>query len=158
MFPYDETLKRSIHLVKFGGRIQLLDDFGSLMAAFAEDHRIADSTDVITPVPLHPVRLRERGFNQSERLARILGRRLMRPVAPALVRTRPTPPQSRHARAERLIGVRDAFAVRRPSAIADRAVLLVDDVMTTGATLDACGRALRAGGARRVLGFVLAHG
>ena len=102
--------------------------------------------DAIVPVPLHSSRLAERGYNQSELLARSLGP----PVASGvLVRTRPTPPQAGLNQAERLANVRGAFAA--PSRLDGRRVLLVDDVCTTGATLSACARTLRRAGAERVL-------
>ena len=157
-YPYNDTLQHCIHLAKFQGKTHLLNDLGTLMVQFAQDHHLADTIDVVTAVPLHPVRLRERGFNQSERLARILGQRLSRPVVRPLTRMRHTPPQSRQGKQARLASVRRAFVVRQAELIAERTVLLVDDVVTTGATLDACGRALLDSGARRVIGFVLAHG
>jgi ComF family protein len=106
---------------------------------------------VLVPVPLHPRRLRARGFNQSELLARELARRAGRPlVCGALVRRADTPPQTGLPAARRRANLRDAFAVRRRGAVAGRTVVLVDDVLTTGSTARACARALRQAGVSEV--------
>jgi ComF family protein len=114
--------------------------------------------DVVIPVPLHRSRLRWRGFNQAALLGAALARRLDCPLdVSSLARVRSTPPQTARDRAQRTRNVRDAFAVRRPSCVAGRRVLLVDDVMTTGATADECARVLRAAGARRIDVLTLAR-
>lgn len=114
--------------------------------------------DVIIPVPLHRARLRWRGFNQAALLGAEIARRLSCPLeVTALSRIRPTQPQTARDRNERARNVRRAFAVRSPSVVAGRRVLLVDDVMTTGATADECARVLRDAGARRIDVFTLAR-
>jgi competence protein ComFC len=108
-------------------------------------------------VPLHSSRLRQRGFNQSELLARELRKRLSLEVPPGeLVRTRSTPPQVGHDRRWRLENVRDAFEWQG-FGLEARSILLIDDVCTTGATLDACATALRAGGSGPVIGVSVAR-
>jgi ComF family protein len=114
--------------------------------------------DVIIPVPLHLGRLRWRGFNQAAMLAVAVARRMERPLdLSTLVRVRETPPQTRQNRVERIKNLRRAFAVRSPARIASRRILLIDDVMTTGATADECARTLLAAGARRVDVLTLAR-
>ncbi|HUN58512.1 MAG TPA: ComF family protein [Candidatus Binataceae bacterium] len=114
--------------------------------------------DLIMPVPLHRARLRWRGFNQAALLGDAIARRLERPLdAASLVRVRETDPQTGKSMRERRQNIRDAFAIRRPAGIANRRVLLVDDVMTTGATVDECARTLLAAGARRVDVLTLAR-
>ncbi len=114
--------------------------------------------DLVIPVPLHRARLRWRGFNQAALLAGEVARRLdCRLDVTTLIRTKPTAPQTAQDLDTRRRNVRRAFTVKRPGAIADRHVLLVDDVMTTGATADECARTLLAAGARAVDVFTLAR-
>jgi ComF family protein len=106
---------------------------------------------VLVPVPLHPRRRRERGYNQSELLARELGARTgLEVAARALVRRVDTPPQAGLSAAGRRRNVAGAFAVRRRTRVAGRVVILLDDVLTTGATALACARILREAGAAEV--------
>ncbi len=114
--------------------------------------------DLVIPVPLHRARLRWRGFNQAALLAVEVARRLdCRLDMTNLIRTKPTAPQTAQDLETRRRNVRRAFAVKRPGAFAGRRVLLVDDVMTTGATADECARTLFAAGARAVDVFTLAR-
>jgi ComF family protein len=114
--------------------------------------------DLIVPTPLHRERLRWRGFNQALPLARAIGRAAARPVDPfVLVRWRATPPQVGLGAADRSRNVRGAFRVAGRERVCGRSVLLVDDVMTTGATAHECARVLRAAGARHVDAVVLAR-
>ncbi len=108
-------------------------------------------------VPLHPERVRARGFNQSELLATELSRRMGLGRPPGqLARTRATPPQVGHDRLWRQNNVRGAFSWQGPD-LAGRSILIVDDVATTGATLEACADALKAGGAGSVIGAAVAR-
>jgi ComF family protein len=117
-----------------------------------------ESYDLVIPVPLHRRRLRWRGFNQAALLAAELSRRLNRPMdVTTLVRIKSTMPQTAQDLETRRRNVSRAFAITKPSAIANRTVLLVDDVMTTGATADECARVLVNAGARCVDVFTLAR-
>ncbi|HEX4209528.1 MAG TPA: ComF family protein [Candidatus Binataceae bacterium] len=114
--------------------------------------------DLIMPVPLHRARLRWRGFNQAVLLGQVIARQLKCPLdSSSLVRVRETDAQTGKDMRERRKNIRDAFSIRRPARIANRRVLLVDDVMTTGATVDECARTLLAAGARRVDVLTLAR-
>jgi ComF family protein len=113
--------------------------------------------DIIVPAPLHWVRWLQRGFNQSHLLARELRRRLRIPVVNALRRRKMTRAQAGLTRAGRRVNVAGAFSARRTSAVRDRRVLLVDDVMTTGATMNACAGALKRAGAGHITVLTLAR-
>ncbi len=113
---------------------------------------------VLVPVPLHPKRMRERGYNQSSLLAHKLGKLINLPIVDdCLIRLRPTPPQARTSTVtERQSNVARAFSCR-DHRLQDKQVLLIDDVSTSGATLNTCAMALKAAGATSVWGLVLAR-
>ncbi|MCC6793403.1 MAG: ComF family protein [Thermomicrobiales bacterium] len=111
----------------------------------------------LVPVPLHPSRLRGRGYNQAELLARAIGTTTGWPVEPALLKARATRPQVGLSAAERATNVRDAFETSRQVDVSGRRFLLIDDVLTTGATLSACADALAAAGARWVGALTIAR-
>ena len=114
--------------------------------------------DLVVPVPLHHTRLRWRGFNQAALISIAIARRLARPLdTGSLIRTRATSSQTAKDRQEHHRNVHNAFQVKRPARIANRRILLIDDVMTTGATVDECARVLLAAGARRVDVLTLAR-
>jgi ComF family protein len=156
---YRDGLRAAIHALKFRGRVAVAAPLAALLAERgAALVGTAGPIDAVVPVPLHPARLAERGFNQAELLAAPCARAWERPlVTGALVRTRPTRPQTELDAAERSANVAGAFAVRRPAALAGRRVLLIDDVLTTGATARAAARALREAGAAAVDVLVLAR-
>jgi ComF family protein len=154
-YRFEGPLRTAIHRFKYGGERALGEPLGALLADAAAGLRI--EADLIVPAPLHATRRRERGYNQSELLARVVARRLGLPLGLALARQRPTPPQVGLSAAERRANVAGAFAWRGES-LADRRVLLIDDVCTTGATLDACARALRPHGPASIAAVTLARG
>jgi ComF family protein len=150
---YEGALRDIIHAFKYGARRSLAAPLAALMRTQADAVHLFDGVDAIVPVPLHRVRQRTRGFNQAEDLARAL--QLRAPVLRALRRIRATPPQTALPAAQRHRNVRGAFALARrveavPGLLEARCVLLVDDVSTTGATLEACARVLKAGGVQEV--------
>ena len=157
-YGYGGALGRAITKFKYERRPDLARPLADLMWRVLEPHASDARDDLVIPVPLHPVRLAERGYNQSALLARRLARRLGAPSVPlALARTRETAQQASLDREGRRINVDGAFVARRPEELVGRTVLLVDDVRTTGATLDACTEALRRAGALRVRWAVVAR-
>jgi ComF family protein len=141
------ALARAVHALKYRRRRRVAVALGHLLAEAYPFHEGA----ILVPVPLHPARLRERGFNQALLLARALGRARSLPVAPrALARTRATAPQPGLGFAGRQENLADAFVVRLPADIDGRRVVLIDDVLTTGATANACAAMLLGAGATRV--------
>ena len=158
---YQDGMREAIHALKFGGRTVVATPLGELLAEAGPailPVSPAGWADGLVPVPLHPARLAERGFNQADLLAAPCATAWGVPVlARALVRTRPTRPQTDLDAAARRANVRDAFRVPRPAEVAGRRLLLLDDVLTTGATAAAAARALRAAGATSVGVLALAR-
>jgi ComF family protein len=148
---YDGPLREILHALKYGNRPSLAQPLARLMVAGAGD--LLAGVDLVVPVPLHRQRRRARGFNQAEELARHLGLGWK----DVLRRTRATPSQTDLPAAQRHANVRDAFALRRGRAVDGLTVLLVDDVSTTGATLEACAGVLRQAGAREVRALTAAR-
>lgn len=147
---YAAALSGVIQGFKFGGRRNLAALLGPLLAeVFFETWRREDF-DLLVPVPLHPKRRRERGYNQSELLLSSLAPHVRLPRCNALARIRATPPQVGLSDAQRQENVSAAFRCRHPERVRGKRVLLVDDVMTTGATVAGAAQALLAGGAMRV--------
>ncbi len=140
--------REAVHALKYNHFSALAEDMGRLMAEFAASERLA--ADLVVPVPLHPRRRRTRGYNQSALLAKAVAAALGLPLDErALVRRRDGPQQARAASAEeRRRNVEGAFEAR--GRLEGRRILLIDDVTTTGATLDAGARALREAGAASV--------
>ena len=154
VFEYGGAVATAIVRFKYAGRSDLAARFSAMMAAAAV---ALPEVELVVPVPLHPRRLAERGFDQAALLGAPIARRLGVPHAPrALQRTRETPPQASLDRAARSANVARAFQCRVPQTVAGRRILLVDDVLTTGATVSACGEALRLAGAADVRVLVLA--
>jgi ComF family protein len=157
-YVYGGAIAQAIVRMKYESRPDLARPLGDLLWRSLAPRAGSLRDVLVVPVPLHPSRLAERGFNQSSLLARRVARHLGAPFAPlALARARDTPKQATLDREARLANVAGAFRAREAARVCGRAVLLVDDVSTTGATLDACSHALRAAGARAVGTAVLAR-
>ncbi len=155
---YTPRMARAILLLKYGNVTPLGAWFARLLASIVERQPKDFSADVLVPVPLDRGRLRERGYNQADLIARPLAGLLNIPFRSyLLVRTRPRPNQLRLTRRERWETVRGAYATHQSAQVDKLRVLLVDDVFTTGATLDACSRALKRAGAARVVGLTVAR-
>jgi ComF family protein len=147
---YEGRLRAIIHALKYDGRRSIAPHLALMLRSAGADLLI--DADCVVPVPLHPRRERVRGFNQADDLARALGL----PVRPLLKRTRATQPQVDLPASERARNVRDAFRIARPHD-SGLVVVLVDDVSTTGATLEACASMLKAAGAKSVRALTAAR-
>lgn len=155
---YQGQLVRAILLLKFEQIEPLGVWFAERLAEVMESERDRLAADVIVPVPLHRQRQRERGYNQATLISKPLAKRLGLPhKALLLVRTKARPDKRILTLEERWESVHGAFATRPGSQVDNLRVLLVDDVLTTGATLDACARALREAGAKTVVGLTVAR-
>lgn len=155
---YDAAMVRAITLLKYHAVTPLGAWFAARLAELVARQPDSFAAHVVVPVPLHASRLRERGYNQAELIARPLSKRLCLPLRSyLLVRTKPRPDKLKLTRQERWRSVRGAYITREGTRVDKLRVLLVDDVFTTGATLDACSRALRQAGAASVLGLTVAR-
>ena len=155
---YNDAMARAITLLKYEAVTRLGNWFAARLSELVARCPETIPADVVVPVPLHPLRLRERGYNQAELIARPLAKLLRLPLGSyLLVRTKPRPDKHRLTRQERWRTVRGAYATRQGTRVDKLRILLVDDVFTTGATLDACSRALRSSGASRVVGLTVAR-
>jgi ComF family protein len=151
---YEGTLRQLIHLFKFEGVQTLRRPLGAFLALALPRET---SFDAIVPMPLHWRRRWQRGFNQSDLLAREIARRWQAPVRRLARRKKATAPQAGLTSAQRRLNVRGAFAVKRGVRLDGMRILLVDDVLTTGATASACARALKRAGAEQVAFLALAR-
>lgn len=157
---YDGVAKEMIRRLKYGAALWNLDVLVEWLAALWQTAPAeAREADWITAVPLYARRMRDRGFNQAALLAEGLARRVGLPFrSNAVSRFRATASQTRLTAAQRLHNVRGVFAVPRPRRVAHARIVLVDDVMTTGATVHECARVLRAAGAAAVMVLTVARG
>ncbi|HKQ35654.1 MAG TPA: ComF family protein [Nitrospiraceae bacterium] len=155
LFPYLPPLREAICSFKYRSKHTLARPLARLMISALP--RGIDA-DVIIPVPLHPARLRAREFNQSLLLADQLSHHMGRPVsATNLVRIAATDPQTTLSRQARLRNLRNAFEIRKPQDLVEKRILLVDDVFTTGTTLNECAKILHKAGAGPIFGLTLAR-
>ena len=157
---YRNTMVTAIHRLKYQERVHLAKDLAVWTLNQWERPGFLPKMDMIIPVPLHPHRLKERGFNQSQLLGRVLAKKLHVPCDPfVLIRTKDTDPQVGLSEKERKENVRGAFAVNpgRHSRIEGKTLLVLDDVMTTGATVEECARTLKNSGAEKICVLTIAR-
>lgn len=153
------VVRELIHRFKYSKDQTLRRPLGNWLAEALDDPRMARvKPDVLAPVPLHRAREREREYNQAELLAEWVSRRSGIAWTRVLDRVRHTPTQTKFDRRQRMRNLRGAFKLRKNADVTDKHILLVDDVLTTGATLNECARVLLAGGADRVHAITLARG
>mgnify|MGYP001851686967 CR=1 FL=1 len=154
LFNYNEAASRSMARIKYSGRREYLDFYAKAMAQRLGPALTRMKAQVLVPVPVHPSRLRERGFNQAAELAWRLGELLGLSVDDELlVREKKTARQKDLGPAQRLANLQQAFSVpekRRRAGYIPEAVILTDDIYTTGSTIEACTRVLKAAGVKRV--------
>ena len=155
MYPYVPPLQEALCLFKYRGRVSLAPPLARLMIDRLPP---LDPVDLIMPVPLHHERLREREFNQSLLLADLVGEHLHCPVSYTnLLRVVPSQPQTTLSRKDRLRNLRKAFSLRDPDAVVKKCILLIDDVYTTGTTVNECAKTLRKAGSGDVYVLTLAR-
>lgn len=155
---YENALPHLLHLFKYSEKTSLRRLFGERMRRYLEDYQLPlRDADCVIPIPLHPTRLRERGYNQAELLSRPLASRLGCPHETRFMRRRRhTPNQARLKRNERWTNIDGAFTMKQPLPETCKNIVLIDDLLTTGATASAAATTLKRAGAERVYVFTLA--
>ena len=158
-YLYEGSLLEAIHHLKYHGKTSLAKSLGPLLGRFAQDWLGEVSAGfLVIPVPLHPEKLRERGYNQSLLLARHTAEKLRAELDYlSLRKIKKTIPQTGLGKKQRQQNVKNAFKLENENRIRERNILLVDDVSTTGNTLNACSKILRKGGANRIFCVTLAR-
>ena len=157
-FVFNTSSRALVHALKYKGADYVASYMGHLMAQrYSRLPELAEA-EIVIPVPLYPSRARKRGYNQSELLARAFAQEMQLPCSVAsLIRVRDTQSQTKLGRKGRLENMTGAFACTQPQEVHNKTVLLIDDVATTGATLEGCALALRQAGARRVIAYTFAR-
>jgi ComF family protein len=153
---YSGIIKKSIHQLKYDGNTELLQPLGKILIKKFSDSRISGQI-IATSVPLHLTRKNTRGFNQSELLGKYMAKEVGVRYEELLKRIKSTESQIKFHRYERIDNLKGAFKAETKN-LSGKKIILVDDVCTSGATLEACAKELRRAGAREVWGLVLAHG
>jgi ComF family protein len=157
-YIFEGPVMAAIHQFKYAGKSHMAKSLGPILGEFAAKWLHSREGILTMPIPLHPKRLRERGFNQSLLLARHVGRELYTELDfLSLRRVRYTKPQTGLGKEERRKNVRRAFELRGAQSVKGKTILLVDDVATTGNTLNECAKVLKRAGAEKVLCLVLAR-
>ncbi|MDI6703163.1 MAG: ComF family protein [bacterium] len=156
---YEGIIKECIHLIKYKKRIALYKPLMHLLIDCIIKNWQVEDFDFIIPVPLHKSRLRKRTFNQAELFSSSIGKYFGIPVSDSLKRYKDTPSQVNLSEKERVQNVKDAFLIRKKDHLfKDKVIMLIDDVYTTGATVNECSKVLMEAGAKKVYVLTLAHG
>ncbi|MFH1665383.1 MAG: ComF family protein [Candidatus Omnitrophota bacterium] len=156
---YTGVVRNTIKQFKYGRKQRMARAFEDIIRLTSRsDNRFGALADLIIPVPIHWRKRHARGFNQAEVIAKTLSGTIAVPVsANNLIKIKNTPPQITRTKPERMRNLTGSFAVRQPSSGKNKTILLVDDVMTTGATLDTCAAELLSSGAKEIYAFTLAR-
>lgn len=154
---YSDSLKNSLKRFKFSNKPSYYRAFGKLLALKVENTLPADKIDLIIPVPLHRSRQNQRGYNQAELIAKFAGNILgIETAADVLVKISDSKSQSMLGREERLLNVEDLYQVVNVREVNKRNILIIDDIITTGSTINQCSKALKQAGADNVFAAVIA--
>ena len=156
----DKILRQALRRFKYHGTYGLAYPLSEMLHDLIKPHLSSfEKNAVVLPIPAFPRRKNLRGYNQAELLAQNLSEKISLPCRPeAILKIRNTPSQTSLRGLERILNVRDSFAVSDPQAVKNKTVLLVDDITTTGATLSEAARVLKESGAKKVIGLVVAEG
>jgi competence protein ComFC len=158
LYEYKTDMQQIVHYLKYRGYKRIASQLGNRLGLFFLPHLDSNPIDGLVPVPLHKKRHRERGFNQAELLARAIAQVIEKPVLnDVLIRTRYTPPQANLDRDARLLNVAGAFKTAEGSRFDSLSLAIVDDVFTTGSTIDECAKVLCKAGAVHITALTVAR-
>jgi ComF family protein len=156
---YSGIIKEAIYKYKYGKKPYMYKVFGDLLVETIENENLINQIDLIVPIPLHRSKMSDRGFNQSELLGKYISKHYNIPIDTRnLIRTKKTFIQNKLSKKERKSNVKNAFKVTKTEVFKDKTILLVDDIYTTGATVNECSRVLVKAGASAVLVLTIARG
>jgi len=157
-FRFEGFVREAIHDFKYNGEFHHLPLLAEWLEEGFSRHYAGETFTALVPVPLHFTRRKARGFNQALELAQMLGKRVGLPVTSCLERIKPTETQTNLTRAQRLKNLTGAFAMKRGFDVTGEALLVLDDVFTTGTTVDSCAKVLHRAKAARVCALTVARG
>ncbi|MCQ4923202.1 ComF family protein [Tissierella carlieri] len=153
---YNRFIREMMKNYKYNGKNYLYKPFGEIMLKTIENKKIAEDIDIIIYVPTHKRKEALRGYNQAELLAVYISKNLEKPLLRQnLIKTKWTKEQSHSNKIDRIINLKGSFQIKDPSEIEGKRILLVDDIITTGVTMDECSRVLINNGAKEVIGIAL---
>ena len=153
---YNRIMRQQLHQFKFGGKSYLYQGFGEILIYTIEETELKDKIDAITFVPMHRKRKAQRGYNQSELLAQYVARGLELPLLDNhIVKAKWTVEQNKLGRAERKVNLIDSFKAINTEDIDGKEILIIDDIITTGATMEECAKTLMEAGAKTIYGLSL---
>ena len=152
VYIYNETAQKLLHSFKYNAKTSLSKTFVPLMIKFIDRHHIPlNKFDLISPIPLHPVRLRERGYNQSALLSKALSKHYgIAHTENLLIRQKATHTQTELGAKQRWTNMEGAFRIKNSTDVKNRSIVLIDDLLTTGATLNSAAEILKSAGAAKV--------
>ncbi|OGS19901.1 MAG: hypothetical protein A3J83_08165 [Elusimicrobia bacterium RIFOXYA2_FULL_40_6] len=155
---FEGVIKDLVHSYKYSSKEYLSKTFGNMLTNYLQDYNDLQNVDLVVPVPLHWYKKFKRGYNQSELLAKEVSLFYKKPlVCDNVIRKKYTKQQVGLSRKDRLINVNDAFGLKRPDEFKNKTVLVIDDVSTTGETVNQCAKVLKSSGANKVYGLTLAR-
>lgn len=153
---YNRYVREKIKEYKYNGKNYLCKPFGNIMIDTIEEKKLLGEIELISYIPSHRRKEVLRGYNQAELLAEYIAKKLNKPLLKNnLVKLKWTENQTHSNKAERAINLRDSFHIKNPIEIKDKKILLIDDIITTGATMEECSRVLMNSGAREIIGLAL---
>ena len=161
LYPYEPfknvDMGNAVRTMKYKGHFHLAQELASLMIEACGDKSLLRNADVFTSIPLHSARKRERGFNQSALMAKYFASAVGADYSELLLRIKNTPRQAELSSALRELNVKDVFRLRKDSVVVNKRIVIVDDQITTGATLDNAAKVLISSGAASVMGLSVTH-